>query len=173
MNAPRRMTSPRRMGAASPSMFPHTVTVYTTSLEYDNEGNGVLTNHITVLRGVLLEASKGVNVRESGLVGADAVTLYIPFDVDARDGVTEEKQEYVSPIEFFKLDDHAKFWTLSDGSGIEGRDSEASTFFVKGEVVEPDRNRDFMNRAYDDVYSVTKIDRMDYGGLPHFEIGGN
>lgn len=166
MNVPRRMNAPQ-----TGSMFPHTVTVYTTTIEYDDEYNGTLTNHITVLRGVLLDASKGVNVRSSGLEGADAVNLYIPFDVNAEDGITGEKREYVPPIEFWKLEDHSKHWTLADGAGT-GGSKDASTYFVKGEIVEPDRDRAFMERTYDDVYSITKIDVKDFGGLAHFEIGG-
>ncbi len=171
MSAPKRMNRPRRANALKSSMFPHTVTVYTTTVEYDDEYNEMLTNHITILRGVLLDASKGVNVRSSGLEGADAVILYIPFGVDAVDGVTGATREYVPPIEFWKLEDHAKAWTLSGGAGT-GGNKDASTFFIKGEVVEPERDRDFLEKAYDDVYSITKIDCKDFGGVPHWEVGG-
>ena len=59
-------------------MFPHTVTVYNTETEElsENDFEPTLVNHITVLRGVLLDASKGSNVTKSGLEGADAVNLY-------------------------------------------------------------------------------------------------
>ena len=63
---------------------PHTVTIYNIVQEIDpttlDEVEKVYT---TILRGVMLQASKGVNVRESGLEGADAVNLYIPFSVEA------------------------------------------------------------------------------------------
>ena len=60
-------------------MFPHTVTLYNVSVEIDPATMKETTvNHITVLEGVLLDAVKGKNVNESGLVDADAVTLYIP-----------------------------------------------------------------------------------------------
>ena len=76
------------------SMFPHVVTLYNTkSIELpENKFEPTLVNHITVLRGVLLDASKGVNVNKSGLEGADAVTLYIPVNVDAVDGLTGRKK---------------------------------------------------------------------------------
>ena len=71
-------------------MFPHVVTVYNTETTELPENNfePSLVNHITVLRGVLLDASKGSNVAKSGLEGADAVILYIPVSVEAVDGVT-------------------------------------------------------------------------------------
>lgn len=144
------------------SMFPHTVTVYNTAIEYDEDYNETATNHITVLHGVLLDASKAVNVRTSGLEGADAVNLYIPRNVKATDGVTGKERKFLPPIEFWRQADHSGFWTISD----------SATFFIKGEVVEPDRDRGFLEKAYDDVYSVTKIDEKDFGGLPHWEIGG-
>lgn len=66
---------------------PHTVTIYNIVQETDpttlDEVEKVYT---TILRGVMLQASKGVNVRESGLESADAVNLYIPFSVEAVDG---------------------------------------------------------------------------------------
>lgn len=49
-------------------MFPHVVTVYNTYVETDPSTLEETTaNHITVLRGVLLDASKGSNVTKSGL----------------------------------------------------------------------------------------------------------
>ena len=68
-------------------MFPHVVTVYNTETTElpENDFKPTLINHITVLHGVLLDASKGSNVSKSGLEGADAVTLYIPVRVRAFD----------------------------------------------------------------------------------------
>lgn len=39
--------------------------------------------------------------------------------------------------------------------------------------MEPDRDRDFLEKAYDGVYSVTKVDEKDFGELAHWEVGGN
>lgn len=164
MNAPKRMTVPRRMNAARPpTMFPHTVTVYNVE-----EYRGSVTEiHITFLRGVLLDASKGVNVRESGLEGADAVILYIPFDVEAVDGITNKKKSFIPPIEFYRSEDQSGIWTLGPGH----------TFFVKGEALPPegtalDDVTEKVELLYDHVYNVTKVDEKDYGGLQHFEVGG-
>lgn len=147
------------------SMFPHTVTLYNVSTEQDANFHETSVNYITILRGVLLIASKGVNVRESGLEGADAVTLYIPFSVDATDGLTGKPKRYVGPIDFWRMEDKRGFWTLSDGRNC---------FFVKGEVVEPDANVQLIEMKYDNVYNVTKVDCKDFGSpdMQHFQVGG-
>lgn len=112
-------------------MFPHTVTIYNVSQETDPATfKDVEKTYITVLRGVLLEASKAANVRQSGLEGADAVNLYIPFSTVAVDGVTGAEKRYVGPQEFWRATDKSGIWTLStDGNG-------GTTFFIKGEVVD-------------------------------------
>lgn len=155
-------------------MFPHTITLYNVSIETDKTTfEDKLTNHITILQGVLLDASKAVNVRESGLEGADAVNLYIPFSVKATDGVTGEEKKYAPPLEFWRAPDKARLWTLSVGStktpGVDG-----NTFFIKGEVVEPDQPVEFIEMKYDNVYDITKIDTKDFGSqeMQHWEVGG-
>lgn len=149
------------------SMFPHTVTIYNTTTRTNPETvKDELINCITILRGVLLDASKAVNVRTSGLEGADSVNLYIPFGVEAVDGVTGNKKKYVGPMEFWRMDDKSESWTLSlDGNG-------GKTVFVKGEVVEPDSDEAKLSFSHDGVYNVTKIDEKDFGGLQHWEVGG-
>lgn len=149
------------------SMFPHTVTVYNTYTESDKTTiKDTTVNHITVLKGVLLDASKAVNVRESGLEGADAVNLYIPYFVTAVDGETGEEQQYIGPMEFWALEDKTGYWTLSvKGNG-------GKTIFVKGEVVEPDMDENKLNLSYDGVYNITKVDEKDFGRLKHWQVGG-
>ncbi|MCI9392553.1 MAG: hypothetical protein HFF65_09185 [Oscillospiraceae bacterium] len=164
MPAPKRINTPRRMNAAlAPTMFPHMVTLYQTETFIDDKLNETTVNHITVLDGVLLIASKAANVRATGLEGADAVNLYIPFDVKAVDGVTGENKKYVDPVEEWKTEkDKSGIWTISIG-----------TVFVKDRVVLPDATRTVLELGYDDVYQVTKVDKLDFGGIPHFEVGGN
>ena len=146
-------------------MFPHTVTVYNidSGETPENDFRPGLVNHITVLHGVLLDASKGANVRSSGLVGADSVNLYIPMNVRAVDGVTSKEKRFVDPVTFWRSDDKSGIWTLNVGE---------NTFFVKGEVVEPDKSVSFIETAYADVYSVTKVDVKDFGRLAHIQVGG-
>ena len=149
------------------SMFPHTVTIYNVTSEIDKTTlTEKLVNHITVLRGVLLDASKAANVRTSGLEGADSVNLYIPFSVAAVDGVTVQEKQYATPMEFWRMEDKSGHWTLSvTGHG-------GKTFFVKGEVVEPELTVEKLSLAYDGVYNVTKVDEKDFGSLKHFQVGG-
>ena len=148
------------------SMFPHTVTLYNVSNEeLLPTFEPVLTNYITVLRGVLLDESKASNVSKSGLEGADAVNLYIPANVDAMDGVKGERKRYVGPIEFWRTEDKTGLWTLSVSRNC---------FFVKGEAIHPDWTVQTIEAAYDSVYDVTKVDYKDYSGdMRHWEVGGN
>ena len=145
---------------------PHTVTLYNVVQETDpGTFQDVEKLYVTVLRGVFLEASKAVNVRESGLEGADAVNLYIPFSVDAKDGTSGKDKRYVGPQEFFSADDKSGMWTLSTkGNG-------GTTFFVKGEFVMDNAS---VALAHDDCYNVTKVDMKDFGSedMRHWEVGG-
>ena len=149
---------------------PHTVTIYNVTQETDQTTfKDVQKSYITVLRGVMLQASKAANVRQSGLEGADAVNLYIPFSTPAVDGVTGAAKRYVGPQEFWRAVDKSGLWTLStDGNG-------GTTFFVKGEVVEPGKTEEAIEMLYDDVYKVTKVDMKDFGSadMQHWEVGGS
>ena len=148
------------------SMFPHSVTVYNIIQEEDPSTLKEVTHiYITILRGVMLQASKGANVRQSGLEGADAANLYIPFAVEAVDGKTGAAKTYAKPQEFVKAADRSGLWTLSyNGNGGE-------TVFVKGEFISDNMT---VVQYHDDCYKVTKVDAMDYGSadMRHFEVGG-
>lgn len=149
------------------SMFPHTVTFYIVMSEEDPAQGfrPVSTNYITVLDGVFFQDSKASNVNKSGIAGADAVNLYIPFSTPAIDGVTGKEKRYVGPVEFWNALDRSEIWTISVS-----RDC----FFVKGKVVHPDWTVQKIEAAYDDVYDVTKVDVLDVGeDMAHFEVGGN
>lgn len=154
-------------------MFPHTITMYNVEIYTDKATfEDMMVNHITVLRGVLLDASKAVNVRESGLVGADAVNLIIPFYVDAVDGVTGKPKKYVGPLEFWRADDKSEIWTMSVG-GTKTHGKNGSCFFVKGEAVHPDLDEDKIEMMYDHVYDIATIDGKDFGRLQHWEVGAS
>lgn len=148
-------------------MLPHTVTIYNTATKFNHATlKDELVNYITIIRGVLLDASKGANVTRSGLESADAVNLYIPLSAVAVDGVTGLEKQYAPPMDFWRMEDKSGHWTLSvTGHG-------GKTIFVKGEVVEPELSEEQISLAYDDVYNVTKVDLKDFGGLQHFEVGG-
>lgn len=145
---------------------PHVITLYNVSHEEDKTTFETVTRlYATVLNGVFLDASKAVNVRESGLEGADAVNLYIPFSVDAVDGTTGAAKRYVPPQEYWKADDRSEIWTLS----VKGNGGES--FFVKGAFVTDSYN---VAVAHDDCYNVTKVDAKDFGSsdMQHWEVGG-
>lgn len=159
------------------SMFPHTITLYNVSVETDKATfESTVVNHITLLKGVLVDATKGVNTRESGLVGADSVIVYIPFGVEAVDAQTGEEKKYLPPVEFWRAEDRSKFWTLAvsaKGAALDGY-----TFFIKDVALPPDGTppEKVVSRVeamYDHVYNITKIDEKDFGGLKHWEVGGN
>lgn len=145
---------------------PHTITVYNAVQETDPATFEETTKlYVTILRGVMLQASKAANVRESGLEGADAVNLYIPFSVEAVDGTTGKAKTYAPPQAFLAAADKSGIWTLSvNGNG-------GITFFVKGEFV---TDNETVALAHDDCYNLTKVDMMDYGSpdMQHWECGG-
>lgn len=115
-----------------------------------------------MLSGVLLDASRAANVRESGMESADSVNLYIPFSVEAADGLTMLPQTYASPKIYDFAEDKSKLWTLQS----------SDCFFVKGKVVQPGRDFQYINQNFDDVYRVTSVDEKDFGSLKHWEVGG-
>lgn len=146
-------------------MFPHVVTIYNVYTETDlSTFEEVTVNHITVLHGVLFDASKGRNVAQSGLESADSVKIYIPFSGKAVDGVTGTKREYTDSLTFWRMDDKSSYWTLSVKN--------ENCFVVKGEAVHPDWSVQKIESMYSDVYDISKVDKKDFGGeMAHFEVG--
>ena len=95
------------------SMFPHTVTVYNVGRDVDlSTMEETLINHITVLRGVLLDASKGTNVTKSGLEGADA--LLNRFGDWARDNLPD-LGDAVRPLRMEPTAQSSKMAAYEDG----------------------------------------------------------
>lgn len=181
---PARMSIPRRMNAPpAETMFPHTITLYNITSEVDPDtAIDTVTNYITILEGVLVDDSKAVNVRQSGLEGADAVNLYIPFGVKAADPLTGAEKGYLPPVEFWRSSEMDKHWTLAISA--KGAPLNGYTFFIKGvalppettpqgKPVRPDMVREVVEAMYDDVYNITKIDTKDFGGLRHFQVGAD
>lgn len=141
------------------SMFPHTITLY---YEAEDPVSFEYFTTITVLKGVLFDATRGSNLRKMGLDNADAVTVYIPHGIEAVDGISLLNKRYVEPKEYEIASDKGELWTID----------EKSSFFVKGEVVEANADFQQLNVGFDNVYRVTKVDNKDFGGLKHFEVGG-
>ena len=145
---------------------PHVVTVYNAS---ENAATLMSEYNITVLRGVFLDISKGANVIKSGLENADSATLFIPFGIEAENGVTGQAQQYVTPKEYTRLEDKTEFWTIRPG----GSDSASDCFFVKGEVVDQ-AGFQSINAQHEDVFRVSSVDPRDFGSpdMQHWEVGG-
>lgn len=136
-------------------MFPHTVTLYETR----EDGPA----RITLLKGVLLKAPRAVGMDRNGLNGADAPRLYVPFSVEAVDGLTGKPKAFTDRVKMENAQDKAGLWTFPlDGGG----------FFVKGKAVEPDLDRQEIEAKYDGVYSITGVTAWDYGALRHWLVEG-
>lgn len=158
------------------SMFPHTVTLYNVEVRSDPDTvKDTFINHITILRGVLLDASRAVNVRESGLTGADTAVMYIPFDVVAVDAAYAEMdnpptKKYVPPAVFWAAEDKSELWTMSAGIFKAG-DISGSCRFVKGVAVHPDDPIEEIEvRHGGAAYDIAAVDTKDFGGLQHWEV---
>lgn len=145
---------------------PHTVTLYNQYTSQNTMFEDVIENNATILKGVFYDAVKASNVNASGLEDADSVVLYIPFSVEAVDGYNGMKKTFASPKEYEELEDKSSAWTLTTGS---------KCFFVKGEkVASATSSFQEINKVYDSVHVVTKIDMKDFGSpnMQHWEVGG-
>lgn len=149
-------------------MLPHTVTLYNAVRTADS-----VTNHVTVLRGVLLEETAGARLTGDGGQGADAARLHIPFDVPALRPEDAEKPDpasrsYAGPADFRGREDRDGVWTIEPGG---------SCWFVKG-VAPPDpswppeRAAQRLRGQGRRVYTVTAAAVKDFGGFPHIEAEG-
>lgn len=137
-------------------MFPHTVTIY-------HNPNGEV-DSITILRGTLLDESPTAEVSTRGYSGVDKAVLYVPFQVKALDGLTHALKRYAAPVEFEQAEGKNSLWTFFPGT----------SFFVKGEVVEPDMDRQQIEEKHPSVYEVVSVATRDFGSpdMRHWEVGG-
>jgi hypothetical protein len=145
---------------------PHVVTLYNVS---ENPETLEQDYNITVLKGVFLDRSHARNIEKSGLRDADSATLFIPFSVDATDGVSGLTKQYIGPKAYRDLADPSDYWTLEAGGNSSGVDC----FFIKGEVVTKAGYR-YIRENYDNVYDVTTVDERDFGStdMQHWQVGG-
>jgi hypothetical protein len=114
------------------------------------------------LGAVLWEDSRAANIVDTGLANADRVNIFIWFCADA------QGKQYISPKRFAALppDQAAEYWTLQTGEDrvIKG---------VAEEEIPPYTINDVVKR-YDDIVTVSSVDRLDYGSAHtrHWEVGG-
>ncbi len=110
----------------------------------------------TVLVAVEWENRKAANVVRSGLLEADAVAVYVPFNLGTN---------YLKPVAWQALISKTGKWTLQVGD-----------YIVKGLVLS-DISSVFtisdLKQAYNDVVRITSVDTFDLGSsrMNHWQIG--
>ena len=127
------------------------ITIY--NKVYDDD-KGYDTYQRTVIKGVHFEDSKGANVIKSGLENADRASIYVPFK-------SEMSRQYLSPIEFKKLDDKSKYFTFEKGDRL-----------IKGDIDFEPTTEKSIDENYD-AFTITSVDIFDFGSenMRHFELG--
>lgn len=130
------------------SAFTHTATIF-------NRGRDGEQDQATVLRGVLLEETRGVVPGTGGMQRQNEARLFVPFSVQAEDALTGRAREYAEPEAFRTMEDRSGHWTLEAGGGC---------FFIKGEAAELSPG----------AYRADRVKTRDFGseGLRHFEVRG-
>lgn len=138
-------------------MFIDTVTIFN---YYEDKKQGIAMWYPTVLDGVELQVTKGINISKSGNDKADSASLHIKINPDIR-------QIYKRPMEYKALEDKQGYFTLKPDD-----------FFLSGsydnapinEEDYPNGFFEYMKANYDDVYNITTVDV--FKTIPHFEVGG-
>lgn len=113
----------------------------------------------TYLYGVDWQGKQSVTVSEKGLLSADSIQIFIPYDVNY-------SKQYIGPKAFERLSEHEKdnYFTFKSGDKI-----------VKGIIdfeltgIKPN-NADYLEKNYDDVINIISV--VDCELTRHWEIGG-
>ena len=136
---------------------PHTVSLI-------NDHNH--TPHLTILRGVMLQALNGRSVQRRGALEEANAVLFIPLAVQAV-GESGEEACFLPPREYASCTDPEKNWTLQP----EGESAGRSSFYVKGELAKAISLAE-ARESCDEVYVVAGWRLCDYGspGLRHMEV---
>lgn len=161
-------------------MFPHTITLYNVETIADPASCKDDTfSHITLLKGLLVDETKGVGVRSGlgvrgkSLAAADGVTVYIPFGVRAEDPLSGAEKYFLPAAEFWRTEDKGYFWTLSAGKQKNGSVS-GGCFFIRGEAVHPEMDAAELEALYGgNLFWISSVDTKDFGGLQHWEVGAD
>ena len=122
--------------------------------------------HLTILRGVMLQAQNGRSVQLRGDADAADATLYIPLSVKA-ENIAGESVSFLPPLEYARCSDPENHWTLQP----EGESAGRSSFFVKGELPGPCTLAE-ARESFDFVYTVAGWQLHDYGSrnMQHYEV---
>lgn len=113
----------------------------------------------TYLHGVDWQGKQAVTVIEKGLLSADSIQIFIPYDGNY-------SKQYIGPKAFERLPEHEKdnYFTFKSGDKI-----------VKGIIdfeltgIKPN-NADYLEKYYDDVINIISV--VDCELTRHWEIGG-
>ena len=134
------------------------------SVSLINLHNG--TPHLTLLRGVMLQALNGQSVQRRGDQEETIATQYVPLSVHATNAAGENAT-FLPPLEYARCSDPEKHWTLQ----AEGESAGRGSFFVKGEISEACSLAEARER-YDYVYVIAGWQLHDYGSraLQHWEV---
>lgn len=131
-------------------LFPHSCTVYN---RY-REGKEDIWQR-TVLTGIFWDNVRGLNSRTGAVDHEDSAVIIIS---------AADRTGYLSPKEYARVEDKAGYWTLQPGDKIVfGK--------ILYEIDETHRLAE-LEKDYDDVLNITKVDRRIFGStLDHWEVG--
>ena len=128
--------------------------------------------YATIIKGIYLNTDKAGIIKKYGAESGDSAVLHVPCITKGADIFVTEKK-YLSPKRWNAQQDEELTKSLTFAAG------KAFDFFIAGEwdgeLIIPDNKYpnglyDYLNREYDDVFSVSSAAR--YGLIPHFEILG-
>lgn len=112
----------------------------------------------TVITSVNWQKQQKTAVIDKGLVSADQIKVFIPFNADF------EGKEYIGPKEYRRLsnEDKENYFTFDNND-----------YIVKGEVPE-DVTVESIKKSYDNVATIISVVICANGSpsIRHFEIGG-
>lgn len=125
-------------------MFNDTITIYNS---YEQDFKKVLVP--TVLRGVHAEMTVGASAAADGDRNTSSLTVIIPFQ--------PHKNTYVTAHEYDISEDKYDKWTLFCGDVIAIGDTGAAKDYAE-----------LATRV--DVFRITSVKTLGFGGLPHWEV---
>ena len=135
------------------SMFPHTITV----LNKVSSDDGVIYLP-TILKGVLYVTSRSSSRTTTGSDNKDDIKCTIPFDVNVEAG-----KQYIGELAYNKLpiDQKPNYWTLAK-----------EDILVKDIITDSQVALKTINNDYEEKMVVSLVDKLDFGSLKHWQVGG-
>ena len=131
-------------------MFPHAATVY----NHYRDGREDRWQR-TILKSIFWDNTRGINARTGAIDNDDSALIIIPC---------EDRTGYLPPKKFARTENKSGNWTLQPGDKI--------VFgAIDFEINETHRLAE-LESDYDDVLTITKVDRHLFGSsLDHWEVG--